>query len=63
MADNRYRIEILPSGLVDVTRNTRAWKYDLDDVDEAMRLIRRAEGPGHEVTLVEPDGYPTKVST
>ncbi len=58
-----YAIDIQPDGKVDVTRNRRAWRYDLDDVDEALRVIRRAEGRGVPVTLIEQDGYRRKVST
>lgn len=60
---NVYEVDVQPTGLVDVRRNRRAWRYDLDDLDEATRLIMRAEGKGFEFTVVEVDGYRRKVST
>lgn len=63
MADHQYAAEIQGNGKVDVTRNRRAWRYDLDDLDEALAHVRRAEGRGVQVTVIEPDGYRRKVST
>ena len=60
---NTYEVELLSSGKVDVLRNRRAWKYDLDDLDEAVRVIMRAEGRGFEFTVIELDGYRRKAST
>ncbi len=59
-----YIIRVNDDGTtVDVLRNKRAWRYDLDDVDEALREIKRAEGKGHPVTLIEQDGYRRKIAT
>jgi hypothetical protein len=52
-----YQAEIMDDGKVDVTRDRRAWKYDLDDLDEALAFIRREQGRGWPVTVVEQDGY------
>lgn len=52
-----YEAEILPSGKVDLTRNRRAWKYDLDDLDEAIKFVRREKGRGWPITVIEQDGY------
>lgn len=48
---------------VDIQRDRRAWRYDLDDLDEALSVIRRSEGRGVEVTVEEPDGYRHRVRT
>jgi hypothetical protein len=47
------------NGNIDVRRNGRAFRYDLDDVEEAVRLIRRSPkfDPGDQVTVVDQDGY------
>lgn len=58
-----YEIEMLPGGGVDVTKDRRAYAYDLDDVEEALDRIRRDEGSGYEVFLVEEDGYRTRLTT
>lgn len=57
-----YRIEQIDSRSpsVDVTKDRRAFAYDLDDVDEATRRITRDHGfdPGRDtVLLVQHDGY------
>lgn len=61
MADHTYEAHIQPDGKVDVHRNRRAWRYDLDDLDEAVRVVRRAESKGYPLTVVEEDGYRRKV--
>lgn len=50
-------IELLPSGACDVTRDRRAYAYDLD-LDEALDRVRR-EG-ADQVTVIELDGYRIK---
>lgn len=47
----------------DVTHNGRAFAYDLDDADEAIRAIRRKVGPGVSVSIEDDTGYRTKVRT
>jgi precorrin-6B methylase 2 len=46
-------------GSVDVLRNNRSRAYDLDDVEEAIRYIKRNRRykTGEEIEVVEPDGY------
>lgn len=47
----------------DVTRNGRAFVYDLDDADEAIQAIRRKVGPGIPVAIEDDTGYRTKART
>lgn len=56
-----YEIEIQPSGLCDVRKDRRAFLYDMDDVEEAVRLIRQRDAwvDPHEIVVIEPDGYRT----
>lgn len=63
MTPNKYFIELLSNGKVDIARNTRAWRYDLDDLDEALSAVRKAEGKGVEVLVVGPDGGRSKTKT
>lgn len=61
--DTEFEVEIGDEGLCDVRRDRRAFAYDLDDVDEAMRRIRREIGSGEEVMVIEQDGYRTRRRT
>lgn len=63
MADSGFEIEMLPNGKVDIVRDRRAFWYDLDDVDEAIGMIRSQHGRGLRVTIIEPDGYRRQVTT
>ena len=59
---NTWTIEEHSDG-VDLKLNRRSFAYDLDDIDEACRRIRRSHrySPGDTVTVVEKDGYRHKV--
>lgn len=63
MDEHEYHIRVNDDGTVDVLRNKRAWRYDLDDEDEALRAIKRAAGKGQPVTVIEADGYRRKITT
>ena len=54
-----WKIEEQGSGLVDVQLNGRAWRYDLEDSEEAVRSIVRSPdyGLADSVYLVHYDGY------
>lgn len=56
-----FEIEDSGRGTFDIRRNGRPWRYDRDDVDEAMRDI--AQAGGGRVILIEPDGYRREVRT
>ena len=56
-----FTLEILPDGKVDITKNRRAWKYDMDDLDEAIRAVKKFMGQPCIVTVVEQDGYRKKL--
>ena len=51
-----WEIEVGPGG-VDTRRDRRAHRYDLADVDEALRLIKRQDKRPGVVTLIHEDGY------
>lgn len=53
-------IEEQPSGKVDLRHDRKAIAYDLDDEDEAIRMIRKKDPEATEVTLIEADGYRTR---
>jgi len=57
VAVSDWTIELLPNGTCDVTKDRRAYAYDLD-FEEALDRLRR-EG-ADEVTVVELDGYRVK---
>lgn len=57
-----FLIEPTKDGLVDVTKDRRAFAYDLEDVERAKRYIvsRGDFDPNTDtVVFVEPDGYRT----
>jgi len=55
----KFEVTIGADGRCDVTRDHRAWRYDLADLAEAMQEIRRdrGTGPGTAVWVVHPDGF------
>ena len=61
--DEGWVIEVDPLGACDVLRSGRTMAYDLDDEVEALDFIRahRQGGRGLPVTVIEADGYPSKV--
>lgn len=50
-------------GNFDVRRNGRSFRYDLDDVDEALKAIRRSPkfSPDDQVFVVDESGYRKRV--
>lgn len=44
-------------GPFDVRRDRRLVQYDAEDLEEAMRLVRRHDPEAREVTVIDPDGY------
>lgn len=64
----QYEVDVWANGTVErVTKDRRAFAYDLRDVDEAVGQIRgdrrRKQGEAFEVTVVEPDGYRRRLRT
>jgi hypothetical protein len=51
--------------LFDVKRNGRAFKYDLDDVQDAVRAIRRSRKfeEGDKLILIDETGYRSSLRT
>ena len=52
----KYMIEATGDGTFDVTRNRRAFAYDCEDLDDAMQRIRKRDGRGLVVTIVDQVG-------
>lgn len=46
-------------GTFDVRRDGRAFKYDLDDIEDAVRAIRRSRKfqAGDQIIVIEESGY------
>lgn len=61
--NTEFVIEVLDKGLCDVRRKGRAFAYECDDLDEALRMIRRKVGKGVVVTVIERDGYQVRRHT
>lgn len=64
----RYEVDVRANGTVErVTKDRRAFAYDLRDVDEAVAQIRgdrrRKSGEAIEVIVIEPDGYRNRLRT
>lgn len=52
-----WEVEVHLDGRCDLRLDRRIVHYDLDDLDEAARVVRRQDGPGTEIIVIEPDGY------
>lgn len=50
-----FQIEVMPGGRCDIRLDGRAYRYDRDDLDEALTEVRRAGADSVEV--IEEDGY------
>jgi hypothetical protein len=61
-----YEIEANPDGTLDVRRDRRGVAYDRDDMDDALRAIRREvarrQDEEIQVVFIEPDGYRRKLT-
>lgn len=60
MTASGWEAEVQPDGRIDLRLNRRIIHYDLDDMDEALRIVRRQDGRGTEVAVIEGDGYRTR---
>lgn len=54
-----WRIDETDEGTFDVTRDARAFRYDLDDLDEALEAIQRSRDytDGDEVLYTDAEGF------
>jgi hypothetical protein len=60
-----WLIEVMQDGKIDITRDRKAFAYDLDDFDEAFARIKkdRRYKKGDKIEMVDPDGYRRKITT
>lgn len=58
--NDEWEIEPTGRGTFDVRRNRRPYRYDTEDLDEALSEVRRAGGK--KAVVIQPDGYRETVS-
>jgi hypothetical protein len=60
-----WLIEVTRDGTLDITRDRKAFAYDLDDFDEAFARIKRDKRykKGDRIEMVDSDGYRRKITS